>query len=214
MCRARRVHYLHSSAIFMKIPENISLDKNAQYCLTCFNETIERFFEDDKTYYKCSSCGEVSARSLIIDENVTQWIDDKRVYWHESVGVAIKDRENRIFCLLRKIYPFEYALPAGHLDVGENAEDAARREVHEEISVSLSELRSLGRFQIHGDECRRGCDDHMWNLFTASKPHNFRPKPSNEASEWTWMTREELLDRDDIVYPLKYIIKHYGEDIF
>lgn len=197
----------------MKIPENISLDKNGQYCLSCFNETIERFFENDKTYYKCSFCNEVRARSLVIEPDVTAWIDKERTYWHESVGVIIKDDEDRIFCLLRKIYPFAYALPAGHLDNGEDAEDAANREVREEIGVSLPELKSLGRFPIRGDECRRGCDDHVWNLFIASKPQDFTPTPSDEASGWAWMKKEELLDRDDVVYPLKYILKNFDPSL-
>jgi len=198
----------------MKIPKNISVNRNGQYCLFCFNEGVERLFESDKTFYKCSSCNKINARSLVIDEKITSWIDKERIYWHESVGTLIKNDEGQIFCILRKIYPFEYALPAGHLDAREKAEDAASREVQEEIGVSLSDIQPLGHFAIQGDKCRRGCDDHMWNLFIANKPKDFVPKLSDEASEWKWMSKDELMNRNDIVYPLKYIAKKYSADIF
>lgn len=196
----------------MKIPNHISLDKNGQYCLSCFNETVERFFENDKTYYKCSSCNEIRSRSLVIDDKITQWIDDEGIYWHESVGVIIQDDDGRIFCILRKIYPFAYALPAGHLDHGEDPKRAAKREVEEEIGVPLADLKLLGRFHIYKDKCRRGCDDHMWSLFTSRKPKEFDPILSDEASEWAWLSKEELLNIDDVVYPLKYIVENFGSE--
>lgn len=200
--------------IYMLVPQSISLTKNAQYCIVCFAETVTRFFENDKTYYRCQTCGAVNARSLVIDDRIVSWRDEDGRYWHESVGVIIKNNQNKIFCLLRKIYPFAYALPAGHLDVGESAAGAAERELMEETQIEVNSLIDLGRFAIHGDECRRGCDDHVWNLFLFHQPDNLKPQLSDEASSWEWLSADEILSRDDVTYPLKYIVQHYEAAIF
>ncbi|MFZ2682043.1 MAG: NUDIX hydrolase [Patescibacteria group bacterium] len=193
----------------MKIPESISLTRDGQYCLTCFNETIERYFDGGRTFYTCSSCDAVDARSLVIDKKITAWVDEDGTYWHESVGVIIENGAGQIFCILRTLYPFAYAVPAGHLDTGENADGAAQREVQEEIGILLPDLKFLGRFPIRGDQCRRGCDDHMWNLFTAKQPSDFKPKLSDEASRWVWMSKEEIMSRHDMAFPMQYLMNNY-----
>ncbi len=197
----------------MQIPKDISLTKNAQYCIACFYEGVDRFFEDEKTFYRCSSCKHEDPRSLVMDDKVTSWVDEEARYWHESVGVLIQNTKGEIFCILRKIYPFVYALPAGHLDAGEDPEQAAARETREEIGLDKLALKNLGRFPIYGDKCRRGCDDHMWNLFLHDQADDFEPQLSDEALTWKWLSKNELQSRDDIAYPLKYIIEHHGHQI-
>ncbi|HRH32307.1 MAG TPA: NUDIX hydrolase [bacterium] len=198
----------------MKIPENISPLNNGQYCIECFHNEVERIFENNKTFYHCTSCQKTFPRSLVIDNAITSWIEKDGTYWHESVGVIIKNKEKQVFCIARDIYPFAHALPAGHLDAGENPRHAAEREVKEEIGIQLPELKFIGRFPISGDECRRGCDDHMWNLFVTNKPDDFQPKLSDEASSALWLSKDELLNRDDVVYPLRYVMQHFESEIF
>lgn len=191
----------------MRLPRSISTERNGQYCFVCFSETVERFFEEEKTFYRCSSCSKIAPRSIVIDDAVTWWIDADRTYWHESVGVVIKNSENKIFCILRQIYPFAYALPAGHLDKGEDPHAAALREVKEEIGLDISVLSKVEKLPIPGDECRRGSDDHLWHIYTAQVADDFIPVLSDEASTHAWFSKEEILLREDIVYPLKFIVQ-------
>ncbi len=195
----------------MQLPASISLTRNAQYCFSCYHEGIERFLEDGKTFYRCLACGCVNPRSIVIDEAVNWWVDENQTYWHESVGVVIKNKEDKIFCILRQIYPFAYALPAGHVDRGEDPAVGARREVGEEIGVDLQSLSLIEKLPIHGDECRRGCDDHLWHVYLSTVGDDFSPKlSSDEAASYAWLSKDEILARNDVVLPLKYIVERLG----
>ncbi len=59
---------------------------------------------------------------------------------------VIVDQDKRILLVKRKNPPFEgqLALPGGCVDVGETVEDGCRREVREETSVEVADLRLVG----------------------------------------------------------------------
>lgn len=58
-----------------------------------------------------------------------------------SIYLIIKNNEGRILLQRRqgsKLWPGFLALPAGHLDVGEDAYEAAAREAKEELDIEIS----------------------------------------------------------------------------
>lgn len=198
----------------MQIPKNIPLNKEGQYCLECFSKNVERVFQDDLTYYHCGSCGKIKERSLVIDNNIVWWVDDYNVYWHESVGVLVV-AEDKLLIFLRKIYPFSYTIPAGHLDKGELPEIAALRELFEETNISASSLEVIKQnFNIPGDSCRRGCDNHRWHLYRVK----FALRPavllSDEGRAARFMTLAKLQAERQLTYPLKIFVEEMGEKIF
>lgn len=198
---------------FVKIPRIVPLDKKGQYCISCHGGPIERI-QDHKTHYKCHSCGKIFERSLVIDDGIVWWIDNERRYWHESVGVAVVNKEKKILCILRKMFPFAYALPAGHLDVGEDPEAGVRRELEEETGIKVSTaLEHLDDFDISGDSCRRGSDDHRWHLYRLKLESTPDIKLSDEASEVRWFNLEELEKVDPKTYPLIFILQKFGASL-
>jgi len=200
----------------MKIPDSIPLDKEGQYCIKCFSGPIKRVFKGGLTYYHCAACGETSERSLVIDNGIIWHIDEQGIYWHESVGTLLINEQNKVLCILRKIYPFAYSIPAGHLDVGENpAAAAARRELKEETGITHVQNFGLVKvFDIPGDSCRRGSDDHRWHLYRGKISGDATLSLSDEASSANWFSIEELKKLQNIVYPLKYIIQIFGDGMF
>ena len=199
----------------MKIPSNIDLGRDGQYCIKCFSGPIERVFKGDLMYYKCSACGETSERSLVIDHNVVSWEDKERTYWHESVGVVVINSENKMLCILRKIYPFAYSIPAGHLDTNEKPDKAAQRELAEETGISgIENFQLLKEFDLPGDSCRRGSDHHRWHLYRATVSGSPALQLSEEASSAKWFGLAELKELKSATYPLSYIINTFGELLF
>lgn len=195
----------------MKISDTIPLDREGQYCIVCFKGPVERVKKDDLTFYKCHSCGKTEERSLVIDNAVTWWVDEDRTYWHESVGVVVVNTERKILCMLRQIFPFAYTIPAGHLDKGEEPEHAARRELEEETGIiAEGPLRHLGDFDIRGDSCRRGCDDHKWHLYRYHLTDDTKVTLSDEASEAHWFSFDELKTLNPVTYPLSVIVQRFG----
>ena len=199
---------------YMKIPRGIPLDKEGQYCIQCFSGPVKRVFKENLTYYHCSACGKTSERSLVIDNKIVWRIDEQRTYWHESIGVVIVNEKNKILCLMRQIYPFAYSIPAGHLDVGEKPDTAVKRELMEETGISKVENFELVKeFDIPGDSCRRGSDDHHWHLYRGRVSGAVEILLADEASSASWFSMEELGKLKNITHPLKYIVETFGDSL-
>src|SRR3990167_5305299 len=108
------------------------------YCLSCRSETVASVRVDGRRMFRCAACGAEDERSIFVDGKAVWWIDPgTRDYWHESVGVFVKDTDGRLLLFDRTQFPFAHTMPAGHLDRGETPEDAAKREVEEEVGIRL-----------------------------------------------------------------------------
>lgn len=198
----------------MRIPETLSLAEEGQYCVSCFSKNVRRIFQNDLTYYHCDSCGKTLERSIVIDNKIIWWLDKNNVYWHESVGILVIF-EDKLLTFLRKIYPFSYAIPAGHLDKGELPGNAAKRELYEETGISANSLEIVKQnFEMPGDSCRRGSDDHLWHLYRIKLASMPDISLSNEAQSVRLMTLSELQREQQLTYPLKIFVDEMREKIF
>lgn len=184
-----------------------------QYCSNCHSENINRIFEGEKTFYLCDDCHNQSPRLIVIDPKTVWWVDEAtKEYWHESVGVFVFNEENEALFFERTIYPFAFAIPAGHLDTGENAETAAKRELQEEAGIETSTVKLFSEEDVIGDECRRGADNHKWHLYTTKVGNVGAIKINDEGVKPVWLTIEEALQKE-LVYPVRYFIEKYGDKL-
>jgi len=74
-----------------------------------------------------------------------------RLYWRvlrpDVLGVrCLVEFEGRVLLIRNPYGPMKWDLPGGGVHRGESPEAAARREVREEVGISLAELRPLGRY--------------------------------------------------------------------
>ena len=74
-----------------------------------------------------------------------------RLYWRalrpEVLGVrCLVEHEGRVLLIRNPYGPMKWDLPGGGVRRGEGPEQAARREVLEEVGVTLQGLRLLGRY--------------------------------------------------------------------
>lgn len=74
-----------------------------------------------------------------------------RLYWlvlrPDVLGVrCLVEHEGRVLLIRNPYGPMKWDLPGGGVRRGERPEDAVRREVREEVGLSLSELCQLGRY--------------------------------------------------------------------
>lgn len=74
-----------------------------------------------------------------------------RLYWRvlrpEVLGVrCLVEYEGRVLLIRNSYGPMKWELPGGAVKRGELPEAAVRREVREEVGLSLSGLRQLGRY--------------------------------------------------------------------
>ena len=195
----------------MQIPLNIPLNKEGQYCIHCFSQKVKSIFQDGLTYYQCQSCGKTAERSLVIDNNIIWWTDKKtNEYWHESVGVFIFNLENKALFFERTIYPFAFTIPAGHLDVGETADVAIKRELKEETGIKPDKITLFLEEDVIGDKCRRGADNHRWHLYVARVKKDQNIKINDEGTRPVWLSLNKALKKE-LTFPVRYFIEKYGE---
>ena len=128
----------------------------------------------------------------------------------KNVGIFVSNSENKFLFFERIIYPFAFAIPAGHLDKGEDAETAAKRELKEEAGIKIDKVRLFSEEDVVGDKCRRGADNHKWHLYTTKVKDVNDLKINEEGINPVWLTLDEALQKD-LVYPARYFIEKYGE---
>lgn len=198
----------------MKITFPLPTDgKYHQYCPKCHSEKINRVFEGEKTFYLCDECSNKSPRLIVIDPKTVWWINNAtQEYWHESVGVFVFNESGKALFFERTIYPFAFAIPAGHLDTGEEPETAAKRELEEEAGIKVESIKLFSEEDVIGDECRRGADNHKWHLYTAQVKNLGEININDEGIKPVWLSLEEALEKK-LVYPVKYFIEKYGKKL-
>jgi len=128
------------------------------------------------------------------------------------VGVFVFNSKNKALFFERVIYPFAFAIPAGHLDAGETAEIAVKRELREETGIDSGSIRLFSEEDVIGDKCRRGADNHRWHLYIAKIENIEEIKINDEGVKPVWLTLDEALKKE-LVYPVRYFIEKYGEKL-
>lgn len=72
-----------------------------------------------------------------------------------AADVIIHYPGDNIVLIERKYEPYGWALPGGHVDVGETVEDAARREMKEETNLDVDLIRMVGVYSDPKRDPRR-----------------------------------------------------------
>jgi ADP-ribose pyrophosphatase YjhB (NUDIX family) len=106
---------------------------------------------------------------------------------HSAGGVVTND-EGKVLVVSQ--HGTSWSLPKGHIDPGENALDAAKREIYEESGISDLELiRELGTYERHKIGVDGGDDRSELKAITMflfrTKEKSLRPiDPHNPEAKW------------------------------
>ncbi len=117
--------------------------------------------------------------------------------FHYSVGALIW-RDGKILLLDRMKPPFGFAGPGGHIDEGENPEEALIREVKEETGLDVRSSKLVCAQKME-NECRHGIKIHYWHLYSCDCVGELAWNRA-ESKSIDWYTREEL--RELVIEPI------------
>jgi ADP-ribose pyrophosphatase YjhB (NUDIX family) len=109
---------------------------------------------------------------------------------HTSVGMLVRDG-GKLLMIERAKYPFGFAVPAGHVDGDATFEDAARRELMEEVGLKSEELLLV--FDARKDNpCRRdGGTWHHWKVYETSTTGRLAGN-KDETRQARWFSTDEI----------------------
>jgi len=113
-------------------------------------------------------------------------------YPEPTAGALIQDPEGRILLLKSHKFNDLYAIPGGHIELGETTEEALRREVREETGLEIHDVE----FLLYQDFVY---DDSFWKkkhfifLDFACRTDCAEVEINEEAQEYVWSMPEEAL---------------------
>jgi len=109
---------------------------------------------------------------------------------HTSVGMFVWN-EDKLLLIERAKFPFGYAIPAGHVDGDKTYEDAARRELKEEVGFDTKKMEIIfeGRKE---NPCRReGGAWHYWKLYKVVTD-GFLSRSMDETKKVGWYSKDQI----------------------
>lgn len=87
-------------------------------------------------------------------------------------------------------YAGHWALPGGHVDEGEETEDAAHRELTEETGLRVGHLTLVGAYSMVGRDPR---GRYVTFAYAGWMPHRLEPTAADDATGAAWVPVDEVL---------------------
>jgi len=109
----------------------------------------------------------------------------------DVVAIAPGEKHAEVLLIRRKNEPFQgqWALPGGFLDLDEELEEAAARELREETGVAAGTMHQLGAFGAIGRDPRGRTIDVAFLALLESRPG---PRAGDDAAEARWFPVDSL----------------------
>lgn len=120
-----------------------------------------------------------------------------------AAGVLLVSPDNRVL-LCRRRDSGAWALPGGHIESGESAEEAGRRELTEETGVEAPQKLT--------EWTRRVKDGVDFTTFVGRVDSEFEPKLNEEHDRHTWMTPEAALNALDLHPGMPIVLARFALD--
>lgn len=150
----------------------------------------------------CSWCGGALEERLVPQEGHLRLVCSRcgRIHYLNPKPTAsvLIERQNRVLLVRRAEEPCLglWDAPGGFLELDEEVEAGARREVREELGVELGPLKLLGVFS--DDYGSTGL--HTLNVYYTASIASGRLRAASDVSEWRWFGPAELPAEGEIAF--------------
>lgn len=199
--------------LLLKVREQVQRDRTGSYCYICGESPVRTEKTPSGEFYICEANRHRTERLFFFDGKAVYRFDEHGIT-HETAGAVIqREQAGQRFTLLflRRKFPFQYTIPAGHIEIGNQPEDEAQREVFEETGLRVvNQIKPLWQNEallLH-DPCRRGANWHLWHVYLVEAEGIV--KLSEEGRIIGWYSDNEvgeLASRNLLTKPVAEIFK-------
>ncbi|MGC9968142.1 MAG: NUDIX domain-containing protein [Minisyncoccia bacterium] len=109
---------------------------------------------------------------------------------HFSAGALIL-RDGKYLLIDRAVPPLGFAGVAGHVDEGEDEQQAVVREIREETGLEADSAKLLFEEELGWNWCSKGVGAHYWYLFECSVSGEMK-KNEQETKSAGWYQKDEI----------------------
>ncbi|MDO0821300.1 NUDIX hydrolase [Desulfosporosinus nitroreducens] len=134
--------------------------------------------------------------------------------FHISVGMLFV-KDDKMLMIKKKKSPYlnKISIVAGHLENGETPFNAIKREVKEELNITVDKYKLIKEnFYIPGDICRYDASNHLWFVFVCEDniDENTLKPDSTEIEEILWVDLKSLSDLNTLTFATEKILRTLG----
>jgi molecular chaperone GrpE len=126
----------------------------------------------------------------------------KKKYPNLTVGAYIFNKKNELFLMRAPHWSDKLVIPGGHIEYGESAEDAVKREVREETGLSVDNVQFLKLVEIK-DSKDYTKNKHIVSLVYRAELTNSKQQvllDKREGTEFFWLKPEDALKQKDLEF--------------
>jgi len=188
---------MSDSLILQRVRTALEQQGTGVFCIACGKPEPQPIQAGEGQQFLCSA-GHLSPRAFIFDGKARYSFAGQRLI-HETVGALVqRPAGGQLLTLLflRRKFPFQYTVPAGHLEVRQPAAEVAR-ELEEETGLTVTDAVPIWPDDppLLFDPCRRGADWHRWHLFQVTAAGT--PRLSEEGRIIGWYRDSEIQELAD-----------------
>jgi 8-oxo-dGTP pyrophosphatase MutT (NUDIX family) len=174
----------------------LGADGIGRFCFICGTAGVSTEDTPAGEIFVCHAAGHRSPRAYIFDGQATFAFENGELF-HEATGAIIRrhvGNQQQTLLFLRRKFPYQYTIPAGHVEIGQTPEAEMRREVKEETGLIVRQAVRLWPQEklLLADPCRRGANFHRWHVFEVEAEG--QPQLSDEGRIIGWYNNAEIQD--------------------
>lgn len=103
----------------------------------------------------------------------------------------VVERDGKLLLIERKVFPFNYAFPAGHVDKDETYEQAATRELKEEVGLEAADITLIAEGRVENPCSRPGGTWHSWKFYKIVATGEVL-RSEQETKQAVWCSKAEI----------------------
>lgn len=116
----------------------------------------------------------------------------KQIFPEPTAGGLIFNSNGEIFLMKSPKWKDKYVIPGGHIELGETAKEALKREIWEETGMHIFDLEYLSWLEFIYDNAFWKKRHFIFLNYTA-KTKSSKIKLNSEGTEYTWVSPKKAL---------------------
>ncbi len=132
-------------------------------------------------------------------------------YPEATVGALVVNEKDDVLIVRSNKWNNKYTVPGGHIELGERAEDAIKREVKEETGLDVEPIKLLLVQQAIYPKDYHKREHYVFMDYLCKTRSSQVKLDDRELQEYVWVEPEEALKLDMEPYTRNFVVKYLDE---